>query len=334
MSTFEFKNSQDWIYALNTVETVAWLAGRPDYLDDLREDFEILFDGSGAARSARIFEWLAAAMTYQGISDAVARGYMEEHGRPRWRTTAHGVKQGRCSLLKSYWHFHGCGYRKSTRRCANPHLIKTCPLPLPIFRKGTLNQLTYSLYLFIRDIAGGDLIAWLDARLAEANVGPVDGRISRMQNAVIKPLAGVHGASHKVLSMALSDLLIIGSTRNPVWGEVGGALIAIDTLVHNFLVRTGILARANASHPYGAQCYGARGCATVLSALCDAIDARQFHSQFPKSFPRYIQHAIWTYCAGEGLGVCNGRTINDRSRCANRECRLYGNCDRLVLAGR
>jgi hypothetical protein len=32
-------------------------------------------------------------------------------------------------------------------------------------------------------------------------------------------------------------------------------MIAIDTLVHNFLQRTGILSRAHAEHVYGPHCY-------------------------------------------------------------------------------
>ena len=152
-----------------------------------------------------------------------------------------------------------------------------------------------------------------------------------MQAAIIEPLAGVHGASDKILSMALSDLLVVGNSHNPIWGEVGGAMIAVDTLVHNFLVRTGILSRARADHAYGPQCYGPRGCAALLSALSRSIDARQFNSDFPAVFPRYIQRAIWTYCAAEGLNVCNGNTINDRDRCRNKDCRLYSDCDRIVL---
>ena len=35
-------------------------------------------------------------------------------------------------------------------------------------------------------------------------------------------------------------------------------MIAIDTLVHNFLHRTGILPRFNANHVYGAACYRQR----------------------------------------------------------------------------
>jgi hypothetical protein len=272
-----------------------------------------------------------AALSYQGISDAVARSYVAAHEAPAWAKISRGVKNGPCTLLKSYWHFHGCGYRKTAKTCARPDLMQTCPLPAHEFRNGNLNQLAYSLFLFIRDVAGGDLVDWIDRRLAEAQLGPSEGRLSRMQQAIIGPLTGLHGASYKVLNMALSDLLLIGSARNPLWAEVATGLIAVDTLVHNFLVRTGILARARAEHPYGPRCYGPSGCASVLSMLSEAIDARQFNPGFPKIFPRYVQHAIWAYCAGEGLSVCNGNSIDDRHRCQNQECRLYGDCDRIRL---
>jgi hypothetical protein len=333
---FKFARHEDWIYAVNIVETVAWLAGTPDYLDDLRETIDSLrlFDAGERRRSGRLFEWLAMMLSYQGISDVVAEAYMAEYGRPRWVGIAHGVKAGSCPRLNSYWHFHGCGYRKSTTTCAMPHLIDACPLPSHRFRNGNLSQLAYSLFLFIRDIANGDLIGWIDARLAEAEPGPADGRIGRMQAAILGPLASVHGASNKVLSMALSDLLVACNGHRPAWGQVGGGLIAVDTLVHNFLVRTGILARARANHRYGPQCYEPRGCAALLSRLSEAIDARQFNSEFPQFFPRYIQRAIWGYCAANGLNVCNGNTINDDLRCQNRDCRLFANCDRRKLTNR
>ena len=49
-----------------------------------------------------------------------------------------------------------------------PHLIDSCPLPT---HNGNLNQLAYSLFLFIRDIANGDLVGWIDARLARPSLG-------------------------------------------------------------------------------------------------------------------------------------------------------------------
>ncbi|MGB6503058.1 MAG: hypothetical protein WBE99_06310, partial [Xanthobacteraceae bacterium] len=212
-----------------------------------------------------------------------------------------------------------------------PNLMTSCSLPVHDFRNGNLNQLAYSLFLFIRDVAGGDLVGWIDRRLAEAAIGPAESRPNRLRQAIIEPLTGLHGASHKVLSMALSDLLLIGRRRNPLWAEAAVGLIAVDTLVHNFLVRTGILARAGADHAYGPRCYGPAGCASLLSMLSESIDARQFNPGFPKTFPRYIQHAIWGYCSGEGLSVCNGNSVDDQKRCQNRACRIYIHCDRIKL---
>jgi len=283
---FKFASDKDFAYAVNLAETVSWLAGKPDYLDDLRDTVQTLdlFDRSqGRARSAKVFEWLAASMNFQGISDQVAQSYMSDHGRPRWANIAKGVKTATCPLLESYWHFHGCHYRKSSRSCALPSLTETCPLPRHHFRNGNLNQLAYSLFLFIRDIADGDLVGWIDSRLAEADFGP--NRVRQMAEAIVRPLSGVHGIADKVISMVLSDLLVVGNERNLRWGEVGGSLIAIDTLVHNFLVRTGILRRAQALHPYGPQCYGPTGCAAIVEALSQAIDARQFNTAFPQIFP-------------------------------------------------
>jgi hypothetical protein len=37
------------------------------------------------------------------------------------------------------------------------------------------------------------------------------------------------------------------------------------------------------------------------------------------------------YCAQQGLGICNGNTINDRERCDNKACALYNTCDRIAL---
>jgi hypothetical protein len=54
--------------------------------------------------------------------------------------------------------------------------------------------------------------------------------------------------------MALSDLLLAGDAKRSVWIEAGGAMIAVATLVHNFLHRTGILRELDADHAYGPGC--------------------------------------------------------------------------------
>jgi hypothetical protein len=131
--------------------------------------------------------------------------------------------------------------------------------------------------------------------------------------------------------MALSVLLLTAPRKMKMWAEVGAGMIAIDTLVHNFLVRTGILRRFDADHVYGPACYRIGGCADIVQAVAEQIDARQFNPRFPKTFPRFVQHAIWRYCAENGLDVCNGNRINDDNRCNNVYCRVRKICDRVPL---
>jgi hypothetical protein len=131
--------------------------------------------------------------------------------------------------------------------------------------------------------------------------------------------------------MALSVLLLAAPRTMKLWAKVGAGMIAIDTLVHNFLVRTGILRRFNSGHSYGAACYRAGGCAEVIQVVAEEIDAKQFHPRFPKTFPRFVQHAIWRYCAENGLDVCNGNRINDNARCDNIYCQVRRVCDRVAV---
>jgi hypothetical protein len=201
-------------------------------------------------------------------------------------------------------------------------------LPTHDLRNGRLNQTAYSLYLFIRDIAGNDLVDWIQGQLASA-ADTCD--VSQMRSALVDPLRHVYGISDKVLSMALSVLLVAAPRTMRHWVKIGYKMIAIDTLVHNFLVRTGILGRFNANHPYGVACYRAGGCADIIQNVAEQIDARQFNPRFPKTFLRFVQHAIWRYCAKAGLDVCNGNRINDNARCDNVYCQVRGMCDRTAL---
>jgi hypothetical protein len=74
--------------------------------------------------------------------------------------------------------------------------------------------------------------------------------------------------------MTLSGILLAAPEDFPVWVEVGASMIAIDTLVHNFLHRTGILNRFDADHAYGIACYRPGGCASIIETVAEQIDAR------------------------------------------------------------
>jgi hypothetical protein len=175
------------------------------------------------------------------------------------------------------------------------------------------------LFLFIRDIAGGDIVGWIDQQLAD-HAG--SGNLAAARAGLVDPLRHVYGISDKVIAMALASLLMGAGGTRPGWFAVGASFIVVDTLVHNFLVRTGILDRLTAGHPYGPACYRPGGCADVLIDIAAAIDARRFNPMFPKVFPRFVQSAIWRYCAQSCLDVCNGNQIDDRGRCTNMWCQL------------
>ena len=271
-----------------------------------------------------IFEWLAEAIAYQGVSDAAARTFMEVHGT----ASAEGIRQSlkeppACDKLHSYWQFVECGFRKASWTCNRPDLIRGCPLPGLDLRSGILNQASYSLYLFFRDVCGGDFVAWVDRQID--GIPPADA-----PERLVVPLRHVHGVSDKVLNMSLATFLMAGDDRRPVWKAAGANMLAIDTLVHAWLHRTGILRGLGAEHAYG-QCYGAGYCADILRRVSDRIDARRFNGAFPKRFPRFVQHAIWRFCAQQQLGQCNGNNIDDRRRCALRDCILFDDCARLKL---
>src|SRR3954451_15087867 len=64
---------------------------------------------------------------------------------------------------------------------------------------------------------------------------------------LLQPLAEIHGVSNKLLSMALADLFLGGDPDRERWVVTGASMIAIDTLVHNFLHRQGFWTDARPS---------------------------------------------------------------------------------------
>jgi hypothetical protein len=279
-----------------------------------------------------IFDWLLTTFSFQGISDRVAREYMDEHGTASWSEMgASLIASPSCPKLRSYWGYEGCRYDKTSRTCSEPDHIHACPVPRPRLRNGRLNQTAYSLFLFVRDIAESDLVGWIDSQMeAAAGSSSIDLDAAR-QESLLGPLRNVYGVSDKVLTMALSTLLIGARNQRPIWFETGKAMIAIDTLVHNFLHRTGILQSCGIPHSYGAACYTRGGCAEIIRTVAGQIDARTFNRNFPPTFPRFVQHAVWLFCAADGLNLCNANRIDDRKPCQITYCYLYHKCDRKPL---
>jgi hypothetical protein len=317
-------------HVVRIVHHVCCIAGAHSLIEDTRAEGAPRTLGSAIEQldTPALFDWLIIALSYQGISNGAASAYLEKHGSVSWAEIEHHLsKQPPCPKLRSYWHFHQCGYFKSRGTCSHPEYFASCPLPKHPLRNGRLNQTAYALFFFIRDIADSDLVSWIDAQFCGV---PQDA--ATMRESLLRPLRHIFGTAYKVLSMALSMVLLSAQDSRTRWHEIGGSMIAIDTLVHKFLHRTGILKRWRAEHSIGPRCYERNGCAGVIEKIADRIDAREFNRAFPSYFPRYVQYAIWRFCAQEELDVCNSNRIVDLKRCQNRWCRLFRCCDRRAVA--
>jgi hypothetical protein len=328
------KNDTALTHARSLILRVCHLAGTAAFIDEagLGPDGKDLRKAIRTRNTPALFDHLVAALSYQGISDEVAKEFMDRYGLASWHVIDSALRRRpSCPKLTSYWHFYDCRYNKSRFTCAEPDHLAECPLPMSWLRNGRLNQTAYSLYLFVRDVADGDLVNWIDRRLDAASRHPEPARLARMRAALLDPLREVYGVSDKVLTMALSQLLLGAPRPRRHWREVGGTMIAVDTLVHNFLHRTGILQRFNAVHCYGPACYRPNGCAEIIEIIANEIDASQFDRRFRKTFPRFVQYAIWRYCSQQGLDICNGNQIDDQKPCKNVQCALYPGCDRITL---
>lgn len=282
-----------------------------------------------------IFDWLLTAFSFQGVSDQAAWTYLRANGTATWGAMEAALRARpypACPKLRSFWHYEGCRYDKGSFSCAEPDYIDTCFVPVPKLRNGRLNQTAASFYFFVRDIAGRDLVGWIDKQLAQAATSPASGSDGQIEaESLIGPLRSVFGVSDKILTMTLSALLLGASKDRPLWFNAGKSMIAIDTLIHNFLHRTGILASSGASHGYGVGCYAPGGCAAIVRSAASQIDARRFNRQYPTNFPRFVQHAIWRFCAADGINLCNGNRIDDRKPCQLTFCQLSGKCLKIPL---
>src|SRR4051812_30009469 len=153
---------------IRLLTSICQVAGAASLVDDARVG--LAWHGVIAAvqrhDTAAIFDWLIDALSYQGVSDTIAWGYMEQHGRVRWRDIASALMaQPSCRKLHCYWSFCECNNRKTAATCSNPEHRPGCPLPRHDLRNGRLNQTAYTLFLFMRDIAENDFVGWIDQRL-------------------------------------------------------------------------------------------------------------------------------------------------------------------------
>jgi hypothetical protein len=80
-------SSTDRDYAIRLLHRVCCLAGDSEFLARRRGGGRNSIAAAIERHdSARIFNWLVQAFSYQGIADRIAHDYMQRHGKARWTT--------------------------------------------------------------------------------------------------------------------------------------------------------------------------------------------------------------------------------------------------------
>jgi len=125
----------DVAYAVRVVHATCCLAGSASYLADIREDLR----AHGIIRAVRdhdtpaLFDWLIRTLSFQGISDTVAAGYIAEHGSVRWSEIAKALSaRPTCPKLSGYWRFYECRYPRGPIRALS--LPTSRPARCPVIR--------------------------------------------------------------------------------------------------------------------------------------------------------------------------------------------------------
>lgn len=318
------------------VELVRIICRRPDndrFLSETSEDARALSRSIKTRDTPALYDWLMTGFGFQGISDRIAADYIDRHGNASWQAIESALADHRCNCPKlgSFDTYRSCGYRKTAGTCRNPTDLPDCPVPALPLRKGDLNQLAFSLFYFLRDHCQGDLVGFIDGAFAAIDQIKLVDPIKAKRDRLFAEFSSIHAVSAKLIAMMLGGLLLAGGRERPDWLKVGRSLVTIDSLVHNFFHRTGILQALDQIHAYGTACHGSRGCAAVMYQLAERIDARTFNKAFPKTFPRLIEFAIWAFCAETRDDICNGRRIDDRFACTKTDCPVGDRCSRIPL---
>ena len=187
-------------------------------------------------------------------------------------------------------------------------------------RNGHLNQAAYSLFLFIRDLADHDLIGWINASWRPPTVPLARTGCLQWRRPDRAAAGGIgclgQGPRHGPVQPAARR-----SEEHGLWIEVGGSMIAIDTLVHDFLHPTGVSRSVQGEAPVRVGLLSTRPLLGYHSIVAEHIDARQFNPAFPQLFPGSSSTRFGSSSAGRP-DVCTGDRINVARRCSNMDCRV------------
>lgn len=163
----------------------------------------------------------------------------------------------------------------------------------------------------------------------------------RAKVTLVASLSAVEGVSAKLANMTFAALMIGGRANDADWMGVASLMVTVDSLIHNMIERTGVLAAFGAEHAYGPRCYGPNGCEAVIYTLTEAIRAREMAaspkneppdtcaSRLPQLAPIEVQKALWRFCTAGVLNFCNVARVGSGPSChAVDICPVHQHCQR------
>ena len=122
-SDVNIRDNSNLDYAVKLIHAVCGLAGSTSYVDDIRTDLR----ERGVIRALRdhntpvLYNWLIEILSFQGISDAAASGYMARHGTVRWFDIDGALsRRPLCPSSAGIGSSSGCQYTNGRRHAPNP----------------------------------------------------------------------------------------------------------------------------------------------------------------------------------------------------------------------
>ena len=119
-------------YAAGIICAVCRLAGVKSFVYDLQTELrqQGIVEAIDRHDTPTLFDWLATALSFQGVSDRVAHDYMARHGRPTWNDIARNLTSAPpCPNLRATGISTTADITRARGPAPNPSTCRAVPYP-------------------------------------------------------------------------------------------------------------------------------------------------------------------------------------------------------------
>lgn len=302
-----------------------------ELLEDKSEEYiKLAIKDALEGKNAKLYRFFLDAFKYVGGSNLVNEKVWEEmNPKPTYHRIRNELGSAECPKLESFDQFDRCGYSKSQKDsgkpCTMPRFFNECPLPQYDMKNGKLNQMVFSTYLFLKDRCQGDFPGFIKEifgtpqQVEKLEEEELNARVKTLENEMCR----IFNVGPKLINMTMSSLFY-AKTGKWNYRRVFPQMAAVDSLVHEFLHRTGTLKLFGREHKYGEKvCHSPEGCVGVINDIARQIDCRRYNKDYPEYYPRMVQVCIWKFCTES----CNQK--NCKYEELDEGCEFFDWCEHL-----